>query len=392
MTTSACDCTDNYATNSVWITNDVMYTKWPNDTMETLLKPTGESFNEVQLHPSSLEFRRPSILNQYIEMSLLSAIMVIGILGNILVLVVYYKNRFKKQSTANYFLCSLVVSDLIVCISVIPLHLYLEVTSIYRFIKDIECQISLFIWNQTLLCSSWILVGISIDRYLAIRYPLETKIDAKKAKFMVVGIWVMSVIVASPSLMIFVGPRCTLMETTAFPLFFTTAILHSLVAMYIPLVIIIAAYLQIFYLLSKRKKHSKRQIGCQKLINNTRTIVAKRLFLVIIVYIICWLPRAVLKIHLSFTTGDRTDSNSRDLILYLIEYFLPYLNSLLNPVLYFMINKSFRRQCRRIFCCYYRCVCCRAERTAYTLQKTSMLLRMNSSFKNTTFRNLALNQ
>ncbi|XP_071962771.1 melatonin receptor type 1B-B-like [Antedon mediterranea] len=377
MTTTGQDYTAyrNYTTNyQSWTITDKMDTKWPSPTVQS---------------PSTIssQFLRPSILHQYIELSLLFIIMVIGILGNLLVLVVYYKNRHRKQSTANYFLCSLALSDLIVCIAVIPIHFYLEITSIYRVLKDTECQVSLFIWNQTLLCSSWILVGISIDRYFAIRYPLETKINAKKAKIMIIGIWAMSVLVASPSLEIFVGPRCTLMKTNEFPLFFITAMLHSLVAMWIPLVIIVAAYLQIFYLLSTRNKHSRRQLGCERLINDTRTKVAKRLFLVIIVYIICWLPRAVLEIHWSFTAVERiSDSTSRALILYLIQYFLPYLNSLLNPVMYSMINKSFRKHCRRIVCCYYKCFCCRKARTAYALKKTSLLLRLNSSFKNTQFR------
>ncbi|XP_070578608.1 galanin receptor 2b-like isoform X2 [Ptychodera flava] len=151
-----------------------------NLTQHWLLTFGSNNNNDVTV-PSS-HFRRPGFVNQYIEMALLSLIMLLGMLGNILVFVVCLKRGNDQNSTANYFLCSLAASDLLVCTVVIPLHIHLEAVYVYRSVTDTECQLSIFFWNQSMYCTSWLLVGISVDRYYAIAYPLRPKFTKKKAR------------------------------------------------------------------------------------------------------------------------------------------------------------------------------------------------------------------
>lgn len=295
-----------------------------------------------------LNFPLPKTFQSFLDLTFLIIFVVVGSLGNMLIIAVYLKNLRRKQSTANHFLCSLAMTDLMVCMALIPAHIYLEVVMMDRQINRLECKITMVFWLQTLLCSSWILVGISVDRYYSLCKPFDMGIQMKLVKRILFCIWLFSVVVAIPAVAYYDGPGCSYVPGQGTTLRVFLVMWNSTLTLFLPLAIIIGAYLRIFCLLSKRNRTAKFQLGRGRLMHQTRYVVAKRLLLVICVYTLCWLPRTILEIFFAITTQTYSRLSFG---VYLCTWVIPYMNSVLNPLLYSMINPSFRNQCWEIITC-----------------------------------------
>lgn len=317
-----------------------------------------------------LNFPLPNTFQSFLDLTFLVIFVLIGSLGNMLIIAVYLRNLRRKQSTANHFLCSLAMTDLMVCMALIPAHIYLEVVMMDRQINRLECKITMVFWLQTLLCSSWILVGISVDRYYSLCKPFDMGIQMKLVKRILFCIWLFSVVVAVPAVAYYDGPGCSYVPHQGSKLRIILVLWNSTLTLFLPLTIIIGAYLQIFCILSKRKKIAKYQSGRGQLVHHTRYVVAKRLLLVICVYALCWLPRTILELF--FALSKQTFSRL-SFGVYICTWIIPYMNSVLNPILYSMINPSFRNQCWEIL----TCDCSR--KVAYTAE--SWIQRANSSLR-----------
>ncbi|XP_041468519.1 neuromedin-U receptor 2-like [Lytechinus variegatus] len=296
-------------------------------------------------------FPQPSAIHSVVDLVLMSVFLVIGTVGNMLVILVYLRNTKRKQSTANHFLCSLAITDFTVCIIVVPMHIYFEIMAMHRRITASECKAIMVIWHQTLICSSWILVGISIDRFYSLCRPFDMRIHSRMVRKIIICIWVMSVLVAFPAVFYYGASGCRFTVKVGSPMRIFLAIGQASITLILPLTVIGMNYLRIFSVLSKRNRHAQHQLGRCRVMNQTRLIVAKRLLLVIAVFIICWLPRTILEIYHSFVHED--PQVMKVLIVYICRNILPYLNSVLNPLLYSMINPSFRHECWDILCCRY---------------------------------------
>ena len=301
----------------------------------------------------SNDLLRPDSLKVYLNITFMSIFMIIGTLGNLTVLSVYVKHRKRKQSTANYFLLNLAITDFVVCAVVIPLHVYIESSTRYRLMTGPECKSILYLWHQAMLCSSWILVGIAIDRYYCLSHPLDRSKHAKRAKGMLIAIWIMSFLTAIKTIFLYEVPGCQIKGNHDYRARIIMAWMDALLTLFIPIIIITVAYIQIFCILGNRNIHTPG--ADNDVVNRTRYIVAKRLLLVIIVFIACWLPRGIIDIYLGFDPSI-LEKDRLAMTVYVCRYILPYVNSVLNPFLYSLINPKFRRECIVVICCCFtRC-------------------------------------
>ncbi|XP_071799665.1 melatonin receptor type 1A-A-like [Asterias amurensis] len=297
-------------------------------------------------------------------------LMVTGILGNVLIVAVYLQNRRKRQSTANYFLCSLAIVDLIVCLIAIPVHLHLEYSAFNRPIFALECALFAYIWHVVMFGSAWMLVGISIDRYYCLCRPFILRTQARHVTRTILIIWASTVIISIPT-SFFYDDQCQRLKFITRSARLGIALAESLVSLIIPLLIITIAYAKIFWVISKRNNETYNASHRQKIMHNTRYIVAKRLLLVIGAFVLCWLPRMIAEIYTASLEGEQTQITQT---LYICQTIVPYFNSILNPILYSLINPKFRHGCRRILLsCFGYFVPMPAAAAKYTCRSSSAL-------------------
>ncbi|RUS77089.1 hypothetical protein EGW08_015144 [Elysia chlorotica] len=102
-------------------------------------------------------------------MVMVSFLMLIGLVGNSLVVYVY-KRRFKKTSS-NYFIMTMAVFDLLACLIGMPTELY-DLSNPYTFYSTMNCKLLRGCQAFTVYGSAVVLLEIAFDRYFKICRPL----------------------------------------------------------------------------------------------------------------------------------------------------------------------------------------------------------------------------
>lgn len=182
---------------------------------------------------------------------------VAGGVGNVLVCLAVCMDR-RLQNVTNYFLLSLAIADLLVCLFVMPLG---AIQGFFGYWPLGIAWCNVYVSCDVLACSSSIMhmCCISLGRYLGIRNPLKTrhKYATKRLVGMKVALtWALSFAVSGS--VTFLGlhnarnimpePRVCVINNRAFFVF------GSLVAFYIPMLIMVVTYALTVQLLRKKAR------------------------------------------------------------------------------------------------------------------------------------------
>jgi cholecystokinin A receptor len=128
--------------------------------------------------------------NEYIN-TFLSIISVVGCIGNLLVVFVYWKKKDKQTST--FFILLLAFTDFTVCCVLVPMTCYMEYI-VFETDNVYFCKFFFFLTTTTIPSSSLLMVAIAVDRYFCICQANKNVLNVQKTK--VIGI-VLLVISAS---------------------------------------------------------------------------------------------------------------------------------------------------------------------------------------------------
>ncbi|XP_069105243.1 D(2) dopamine receptor A-like [Argopecten irradians] len=179
----------------------------------------------------------------------LSPLIVFGIGGNILVCMAISMEK-RLQSVTNYFLLSLAVTDLLVCVIVMPFSIINQFTGYWLF-GPIICD--LYVTADVLMSTSSILhlCTISLERYMAIRYPLATRNKSKTVVILkIILVWVIAVAISSPiTILGFIEQSNVLNDSQCVLTNQNFIIYGSICAFFIPLTIMVISYSFTLYLL-----------------------------------------------------------------------------------------------------------------------------------------------
>ncbi|XP_075460156.1 D(2) dopamine receptor [Ascaphus truei] len=182
---------------------------------------------------------------------LLTLLIFVIVFGNVLVCMAVSREK-ALQTTTNYLIVSLAVADLLVATLVMPWVVYLEVVGEWRFSR-IHCDI--FVTLDVMMCTASILnlCAISIDRYTAVAMPMlyNTRYSSKRrVTVMITVVWVLSFAISCPLLFGLnnTAPNVCIIENPAFVVY------SSIVSFYVPFIVTLLVYVQIYIVLQKRRK------------------------------------------------------------------------------------------------------------------------------------------
>ncbi|XP_030632949.1 dopamine receptor D2a isoform X2 [Chanos chanos] len=212
-----------------------------------------QSFNETE--------RGERYQYNYYAMLLTLLIFVI-VFGNVLVCMAVSREK-ALQTTTNYLIVSLAVADLLVATLVMPWVVYLEVVGEWRF-STIHCDI--FVTLDVMMCTASILnlCAISIDRYTAVAMPMlyNTRYSSKRrVTVMISVVWILSFAISCPLLF---GLNNTATRDDALCIIANPAfvVYSSIVSFYVPFIITLLVYVQIYVVLRKRRKRVNTKRTC----------------------------------------------------------------------------------------------------------------------------------
>ncbi|XP_069041337.1 D(2)-like dopamine receptor [Lepisosteus oculatus] len=185
---------------------------------------------------------------------LLTLLIFVIVFGNVLVCMAVSREK-ALQTTTNYLIVSLAVADLLVATLVMPWVVYLEVVGEWRF-SLIHCDI--FVTLDVMMCTASILnlCAISIDRYTAVAMPMlyNTRYSSKRrVTVMIAVVWVLSFAISCPLLFGLnnTATRDVTKCSIANPAF---VVYSSIVSFYVPFIITLLVYVQIYVVLRRRRK------------------------------------------------------------------------------------------------------------------------------------------
>lgn len=311
---------------------------------------------------SHLEYQMDPEWIGILEAVILFCIMLLAIVGNVLVIAVVYRQRELRRTETHIFIVNLSITDISVALLCMPFSIITAVTQNWIF-SNALCQLNGFLNVFFLLTSILTLTAISIHKYVGVVQPTKRKIFTRnKTIIAVLWVWFQAFLTALTPILgwnmyeyIPGRTQCSVKVPRDNKVRELTNCLFIIVSGFvIPLGIMNFSYLKIFQTV---KVHTKRvrshSFGEDQspFLNERRIIVT--LFIILAVFLACWSPFSVLTIYATLAGSELPRHFS------VAAYWLGFLNSAMNPVIYAFRTKEFRRGYRQIFeiilpCCFGR--------------------------------------
>lgn len=249
------------------------------------------------------------------------------------------------QTPTNLILLSLAVSDLLVGAVVMPLSTFMFQSCVtLRYVCTLQILLSLIITSASI----GNMVLISVDRYLAICFPLQYPLvlTTGRVKIGVSLCWLISVVYNIVMMNDLLSPSHLLSNPCPheceYPKNHAADMADFVISLFVPLTVIIVLYTRVFVVAVSQVRILRSQVSVAQ--RNTVTIkksnlkAARTLGIVLIVFILTFFPYYIPQL-----LGSGSGSFS-----YVFQLWLFYSNSTVNPIIYALLYPWFRKAIRMI--------------------------------------------
>ena len=275
--------------------------------------------------------------------------MIVGLAGNTLLIYIVWRKPGARNVTSFLFV-NMAVADLLIVVFQMPFsipHVYI----VGGFLEDFRCRFFYYVIYVSFLASILSLTVMACDRYFAVVHPFRRSVWFRKPKIITPIIWISSMASMSiiPVAFKLVQDRCRIEMSLILPfhaIFFVVGFL-------LPFVVI-----SVLYTLVARKlwfhevpvDHNLRENQREQEIPKKKVI--RMLIIVVVVFVVCWLPRHVYQMHESVSLSLGGPGAIWDpYILIYICYWLSQANSSINPWLYIGLNGKMKAAFKNMIRC-----------------------------------------
>ncbi|CAF0929624.1 unnamed protein product [Brachionus calyciflorus] len=358
----------------------------------------------------------------------------IGLIGNIVVIIVYTFDKSLRSFT-NYFFVNLSIVDILIVLVCLPVGLLDLLMEGAWILGEIACKLEFFIEAVLISVSSLTLISISIERFYAIFQPIHmnTLMSKKLSIIVLVMLWIISIIFSSPFIFNTVYRTdvaqnssvsyCYNDRSYLFPKIYSSIFISVFV--FIPSIILSIVYISLIHKIkSLNRCHLlARQLNVQKKKRQYSSIIQLNFFsvskrpvsydslvvkrkqtiticLVSLAFFFCQIPIKIFQLFNVFYKFEKNDLESDILrfkvlnTIFLITKFLYFLHGMSNPIIYNLMSTKFNRSFRNVVLCkpisltnrdYY------LRHVSFSIQSKMVFSRnrlFSESLKSTNTRNL----
>ncbi|XP_010223570.1 PREDICTED: C-C chemokine receptor type 6 [Tinamus guttatus] len=318
-----------------------------------------------------------------------SLICVIGLVGNIFVVMTFTLYERTKSMTDVYLL-NMAIADILFVLT-LPLWAVNYAVDTWIF-SDFVCKMSRGIYAINFNCGMLLLTFISVDRYIAIvqatkSFKLRTRMLAY-SKLICLVVWIASGLISTSSFLYSKSFTFSVNETkeicdhrydkppNSLTLKLLLLILQFGFGFFIPFVVMIFCYTFIIRSLQQTQ-------------NSKRNKAIRVIVLIVVVFLVCQVPHNVVLLMTATNLGKMDKSCDSEKKMAYAKYTteaIAFLHCCLNPVLYAFIGVKFRSYFVKIMkdlrCMRYKKYSSRNSRTnsdTYHSRQTSEILSENAS-------------
>lgn len=282
---------------------------------------------------------------------LLIAICIVTVCGNLAICATVGANR-ALHTTTNLLISSLALADLLVSLLSMPFRINFTLHNKKWCLSKTAC--ALWVWVDLASCSASIgsLAAVSIERFIAIKYPLRYSVlmPQRTACAMILVVWFYSAFWATLGHYNWTNRQTETFNAVHYTCGKTDRLYYTVVAglaFFLPLGIIVGAYSYITKVVFQQRRrtlsNAVHPAGSIQAIRSFRVLqelkAAKMMACVVGVFCICWLPFFIL-LYVSLWRGLQHKPAIREIFLTI----LPNLNSSLNPFIYMLFTRELRLQ------------------------------------------------
>eukprot|EP00794_Sanderia_malayensis_P007712 gene7712-8550_t len=314
------------------------------------------SHNQITLYNSQptnvADTTEESMVRAYVLTVLYAIIFIIGITGNILVLLTVSTKQMR--SVTNIFLGNLAVADLITCLLSLPIivmKLYVD-WPLGKFV-------CLFIYPLTdvfVSVSVCTLCAIMLDRFRGIVYPFTRKLSLKMTLLVTAAIWILSIAIVGIPLMVLYKFETVSGQDYCHMEWPSKAYSHSyrlaiFIFLYIiPVSLIFFCYICIHKNIRKNLRLLNESVSDRRQHLQGRSRIVKLMFVIFITFAICMLPIQLYLVIYEFYKP--TESWQGNKVFNNLSLFLLFANSCMNPIILCIMSSVFRENFKKKCLCF----------------------------------------
>ncbi|XP_039605755.1 vasopressin V1b receptor-like [Polypterus senegalus] len=309
------------------------------------------------------------------EVCVLATILAVASIGNLGVALIIRQRR-RKMSRMNLFILHLALTDLVVAVFQVLPQMIWEVT--YRFYgTDLICKAVKYCQVLSMFASTYMLITMTYDRYLAVCHPLKTIQQASNQTYlMIAATWLFSAILSIPQLFIFsmrevdkgTGVYDCWAEFT-FSWGVSAYVTWTTLSIFlIPMAILIFCYTLIINEICKNLKFKMKPLAQQEAgsvpvlasrvssvhnISKAKIRTVKMTFIIVLTYIVCWAPFFSVQLWSVWDKNAPKEDSSN--VAFTITMLLGSLSSCCNPWIYVMFNDHVLKEVKKYIICCQSC-------------------------------------
>ncbi|XP_056318157.1 relaxin-3 receptor 1-like [Danio aesculapii] len=280
-----------------------------------------------------------------------SVVCAVGLVGNLLVFFLMKVRQGRKKSIINFFVINLAVTDFQFVLT-LPFWAVDTALDFSWPFGNAMCKIILSVTVMNMYASVFFLTAMSITRYWSVASAL--KIPSRKksvsVKWICAVLWILATAATAPTsifstVTVVAGEKLCLLK---FPDGQDWLALYHLqkivIAFILPMFILSVCYLLLLRFIRKRGVNNRQK---------RRSKVAKSVTVVVLSFFICWMPNHAITlwgvlVKLNVVHWDKTYYMVHTYV-FPVTVCLAHTNSCLNPVLYCLMRREFRKMLHSFF-------------------------------------------
>ncbi|XP_073989813.1 RYamide receptor isoform X2 [Rhodnius prolixus] len=276
-------------------------------------------------------------------------IFVTALSGNGLVCYVVQSSP-RMRTVTNYFIGNLAVGDILMALFCVPFSCVPSLLQHWPFGLHM-CRLVSYTQGVSVLVSAYTLVAISIDRYIAILWPLKPRMSKKMAKLTILTVWTVALTTAlpiaavsalgQPSVWHVQCHRCLCVElwrSESAKHIYSYTLLS--VQYMLPLAVLLYTYTSIAVVVWGKSTPGEAETSRDMRMARSKRKMIKMMVTVVVVFTVCWLPFNML---LLIWEANPALSDWHGLpYIYFALHWLAMSHSCYNPLIYCWLNARFR--------------------------------------------------